>query len=71
VSVVADSFRCSDRDNFKSHGTDDVDGFGDDYITAARNLLSAWVNDPNSLVEGALEPWQNAENVEAAASDEC
>jgi hypothetical protein len=60
---------CSDLDeNTKTHGTDDVDGFGEDYITAARDLLSTWVNNPEDLAEGALAPYQNAENIAAAAT---
>jgi hypothetical protein len=59
----------SDLDeNTKTHGTDDVDGFGEDYITAARDLLSTWVNNPEDLAEGALAPYQNAENIAAAAT---
>jgi hypothetical protein len=60
---------CSDLDeNTKTHGTDDVTGFGEDYITAARDLLSTWVNNPEDLAEGALAPYQNAENIAAAAT---
>lgn len=61
---------CSEQDNFKSHGTDDVDGFGDDYITTARNFLSTWVNNPDDLEDGASNPYQNAENIAAAATGE-
>lgn len=53
-----------------SHGTDDVDGFGDDYVSAARGLLDAWVNHRDDLAEGALQPFQNAENIAAAATGE-
>jgi hypothetical protein len=60
---------CSDLDDdIKTHGTDDVDGFGEDYITAARDLLSTWVDSPEDLAEGALAPYQNAENIAAAAT---
>ncbi|KAL9611158.1 MAG: hypothetical protein Q9167_004180 [Letrouitia subvulpina] len=55
--------------NPPSHGTDDVDGFGDDYVTAARGFLDAWVNSPDELAENALQPFQNAENLAAAATD--
>jgi hypothetical protein len=63
---------CSDLDDgsSKTHGTDDVVDFGDDYITAARDLLSTWVNNPDDLAEGALAPYQNAENIAAAATGE-
>lgn len=54
--------------NPPSRGTDDVTGFGDDYVTAARGLLDAWVNSPGDLAEGALQPFQNAENLAAAAT---
>ncbi|KAL8678715.1 MAG: hypothetical protein Q9186_004949 [Xanthomendoza sp. 1 TL-2023] len=50
------------------HGTDDVDGFGDDYVVAARGLLDAWVNHKDDLADGALKPFQNAENIAAAAT---
>ena len=57
-----------DPGGFSTHGTDDVDGFGDDYVTAARALASTWMNDPNSLDPNALKPYQNAENIAAAAT---
>ncbi|KAL8799068.1 MAG: hypothetical protein Q9182_006164 [Xanthomendoza sp. 2 TL-2023] len=57
-----------DKDN-AHHGTDDVDGFGDDYVVAARGLLDAWVNHKDDLADGALKPFQNAENIAAAATE--
>lgn len=59
----------SDPDGFTSHGTDDVDGFGDDYTAAARSFLDTWVNNPGSLDPNALSPYQNAENIAAAATE--
>lgn len=53
---------------YKTHGTNDVDGFDDKYVTAARELLTAWNEDPESLPEGALYPYENAENIAAAAT---
>ncbi|KAI9752549.1 MAG: hypothetical protein M4579_005586 [Chaenotheca gracillima] len=58
-----------DPDGFLSHGTDDVDGFGDSYVDSARGLLNAWVNDPDSIEPDSLKPWQNAENIAAAATE--
>ncbi|KAF2089452.1 hypothetical protein K490DRAFT_72221 [Saccharata proteae CBS 121410] len=51
------------------HGTDDVDGYGDDYTVAARAFLNDWVNDPGSLPTNALKPYQNAENLAASATE--
>lgn len=53
---------------YKTHGANDVDGFDDKYATAARELLTAWNEDPESLPEGALYPYENAENIAAAAT---
>ena len=58
----------SDPSGFKTHGTDDVDGFGEDYTPAARELKNTWANNPDDLAPGALQPWQNAENIAAAAT---
>lgn len=58
----------SDPSGFKTHGTDDVDGFGEDYTPAARDLKTAWTDSPDDLAPGALQPWQNAENIAAAAT---
>lgn len=70
--LLTNAFRCcsdlEEDDGTKTHGTDDVVGFGDDYITAARDLLSTWVNNPKDLAPGALKPYQNAENIAAAAT---
>lgn len=52
-----------------SHGTDDVDGFGDEYVVAARSFLDAWVNHQDELDPNALKPYQNAENIAAAATE--
>ncbi|KAI4265172.1 MAG: hypothetical protein L6R38_009609, partial [Xanthoria sp. 2 TBL-2021] len=57
-----------DPSGFKTHGTDDVDGFGEDYTPAARDLKTAWTDSPDDLAPGALQPWQNAENIAAAAT---
>lgn len=54
-----------------SHGTDDVTGYAGDYVHAAREFLTDWVNDPNSMDPAALQPYQNAENIAAAATGEC
>jgi hypothetical protein len=45
-----------------------VDGFGEDYVHSARELLSTWVNEPETLDPAALKPYQNAENIAAAAT---
>ena len=52
-----------------SHGTDDVKDFGEEYVVAARSLLDTWVNRPDELHEDALKPYQNAENIAAAATE--
>ncbi|OJD37394.1 sgnh hydrolase [Diplodia corticola] len=57
------------QDGFSSHGTDDVQGYGDDYTSAARAFLTSWVNDKDSMDDNALKPYQNAENVAAAATE--
>ncbi len=57
-----------DRSRFITHGTDDVDGFGEEYTKAAREFKDAWVNDKDSLADGAIQPWQNAESLAAAAT---
>ena len=56
------------EDGVVTHGTDDVDGFGDDYVVAARALKDTWVDNRDDLAEGALQPFQNAENIAAAAT---
>lgn len=58
----------SDSAGFKTHGTDDVDGYGDAYTRAARDLKDGWVNHRDDLAEGALQPFQNAESLAAAAT---
>jgi hypothetical protein len=45
-----------------------VGGFGDDYVSSARELLSTWINEPDTLDPAALKPYQNAENIAAAAT---
>lgn len=57
-------------DTDPSHGTDDVDGYEDDYTVAARHFLDDWVNHQDELAPGALKPFQNAENIAAAATGE-
>lgn len=56
------------QDGFRSHGTDDVIGYGDDYVDAARAFLNDWVNDKDEMHPNALKPYQNAENIAAAAT---
>ena len=54
-----------------SHATDDVDGYeGEDYTTAARHFKDDWVNHRDELSPEALAPFQNAENIAAAATGE-
>ncbi|KAK7711842.1 hypothetical protein SLS64_005113 [Diaporthe eres] len=55
------------QDDFTSHGTDDV-AYPGDYVSAAREFLSDWVDDPDSMDPNALKPYQNAENIAAAAT---
>ncbi|KAK0650558.1 hypothetical protein DIS24_g6682 [Lasiodiplodia hormozganensis] len=57
------------QDGFRSHGTDDVVGYGDDYVTTARAFLSDWVNHADEMHPNALKPYQNAENIAAAATE--
>jgi hypothetical protein len=45
-----------------------VDGFGDDYVHSARELLRVYVEEPDELAPDALKPYQNAENIAAAAT---
>ncbi|KAL0261754.1 hypothetical protein SLS55_003184 [Diplodia seriata] len=53
-----------------SHGTIDVTGFGDDYVPAARAFLQKWVADPDTMKkDDGPKPYQNAENVAAAATE--
>ncbi|KKY13131.1 hypothetical protein UCDDS831_g09298 [Diplodia seriata] len=53
-----------------SHGTIDVVGFGDDYVPAARAFLQKWVADPDTMKkDDGPKPYQNAENVAAAATE--
>lgn len=66
IDVALTSF-CRE-DGAETHGTDDVDGFGDDYTPAARELLDTWVNHRDDLADGALQPFQNAESIAAAAT---
>lgn len=58
----------SDSSGLTSHGTDDVTGYSGDYVHAARELLSDWVNNPDSMDPAALKPYQNAENIAVAAT---
>ncbi|EJD37544.1 hypothetical protein AURDEDRAFT_173402 [Auricularia subglabra TFB-10046 SS5] len=58
-----------DASGLTTHGTDDVGGFGNEYVSAAREFLDAWVDDPGSLDPNAIKPWQNAENLAAAATE--
>jgi hypothetical protein len=37
-------------------------------VHSARELLSTWVNEPETLDPAALKPYQNAENIAAAAT---
>ena len=55
----------------QSHGTDDLNeaDYGDDYTVAARAFLDDWVNHRDELDPGALKPFQNAENIAAAATE--
>jgi len=50
---------------FKTHGSDDVGGLGNSYPVAARGLAELWQK--GKQPEGALKPWQNAENLAGAA----
>jgi hypothetical protein len=70
MSPFADTFFafCSDMGPYKSHGTNDVTGFGEEHVTAARKLLLMWNDDPEGLAEDALYPFENAENIAAAAT---
>ncbi|KAL8703681.1 MAG: hypothetical protein Q9201_003135 [Fulgogasparrea decipioides] len=68
LDSLAKEARMPNRGTNAHHGTDDVDGFGDDYVVAARGLLDAWVNHKDDLADGALQPFQNAENIAAAAT---
>lgn len=45
-----------------------MDEFGDDYVSSVRELLDTWVNHPDELDPAALKPYQNAENIAAAAT---
>ncbi|KAB2574501.1 hypothetical protein DIS24_g6748 [Lasiodiplodia hormozganensis] len=70
LDAVGKSAGLPERDygNFKSHGTDDLDSKLD-YVAAARDLLKGWVEDPDSFGDDALKPYQNAENIAAAATE--
>ena len=57
-----------DPAGFTTHATDDVDGHGKDYTSAARELRNDWVNH-GDLGPNALKPYQNAENIAAAATE--
>ncbi|GAB7353826.1 hypothetical protein MBLNU459_g4199t2 [Dothideomycetes sp. NU459] len=59
----------TDASGLTSHGTDDVTGYAGDYVHAARELLTDWVNNPDEMAPAALKPYQNAENIAAAATE--
>ena len=48
-----------------SHGTDDVGGLSDNYPSAARKLADLWKS--GKAGTDTLKPYQNAENLSAAA----
>lgn len=58
----------STQGRLTSHGTDDVVGSSDDYVKNARQLLTYWVEHPDEKDMNALKPYQNAENIAAAAT---
>jgi hypothetical protein len=53
---------------FKTHGSEDVGGFGPNYPVAARKLAELWQK--GGATEQTLKPFQNAESVAAAALGE-
>lgn len=56
-------------DGFRTHGAGDVvDDYGEDYVAAARALLSDWVDREDEMHSNSLKPYQNAENIAAAAT---
>lgn len=55
------------EDDFTSHATDDVAIYGNDYVKAARLFLLDWV--AMKFPDDALKPFQNAENIAAAATE--
>ncbi|USW53397.1 Putative metallopeptidase, catalytic domain superfamily [Septoria linicola] len=61
----------TDPTGLTSHATDDQDpaDYGNDYVVAARAFLKDWVEDPGSFPDAALKPYQNAENIAAAATE--